>query len=261
MTNYGNLITDAAVVNNWDYLDGHIRYLYNLGIKQPTLDSRVLVNQVLFADSCNFNNIYLYCVPALLKTNPFSHKIGYLSPGLKDSILSKLDKVKMSTVEIVFQDPVYYGIGFGAATQDEVLNKRLSKEIINETVLEVVRRNDSSLNLLQIRDLISKTILEYFNFSNVKLGQMIDIQLLSQKILNIEGVENIYTKRNGTILPGLNLLGFNTVYSDSNEDIQILSQNTKLEYFKIPFWFNSSSILNQINVVPSELLSGGVKEY
>lgn len=261
MTNYGNLITDAAVVNNWDYLDGHIRYLYNLGIKQPSLDSRVLINQVQFADSCNFNNIYLYCVPSLLKTNPFSHKISYLSTGLKDIILSKLDKVKMSTVEIVFQDPVYYGIGFGAATQDEIFNGRLTKEIVDETKLEVVRKNDSSLNLLQIRDLISKAILDYFSFTKVKLGQLIDVQLLSQKILNIEGVESISTKRNGSVLPGINLLGFNTVYGDSSEDIQILSQNTKLEYFKIPFWYNPSSILNQISVIPSELLSSGLKEY
>lgn len=261
MTNFGNLITDAAVVNNWDYLDGYIRYMYNLGIKQPTLDSRVLVNQVLFADSCNFNNIYIYCVPSLLKTNPFSFKISNLSTGLKDIILNKLDKLKMSTTELVFQDPVYYGIGFGAATQDEVLNKRLNIKILEETELRVVRRNDSNLNLQQIKNSIAQTIIEYFSFSNVRLGQVIDLQSLSQKILNIEGVENIATVRGDIILPGLNLLGFNTVYNDSSEDIGLISQNVKMEYFKIPFWFNPNNILNQINVVPSELLSAGLKEY
>lgn len=261
MTNYGNLLADAIVVNNWDYLDGYIRYMYNLGIKQPSLDSRVLLNQVQYADSCNFNNIYIYCVPALLKTNSFSSKISFLPIGLKDTILSRLDKIKMSTAEIIFQDPVYYGVGLGVATQEEIVNNRLNQNILNETSLQVIRRNDSSLNINQIRDKIKNIILEYFNFNNVKLGQIIDMQNLSQRILNVEGVDNIFTVRNGIAQPGLSLLGFNIVYNDSSEDIKIITQNTIMEYFKIPFWYNPDNLINQINITPSELLSSGLKEY
>jgi hypothetical protein len=260
-TNFGNLLTDVSVVNNWDYLDGHIRYLYNIGLKQPMLDSRVMYNQVMFADSCNFNNIYLYCVPKILTTNSFTQKRGFIPQGLKDVMMNKLNNLKMSTVEIVFQDPVYYGVGFGVATQDEIFNKTLQMDLYKDTKFLVVRKNDSSLNVIQMKNVISKTILDYFSFNNTKLGQTIDIQLLTQLVLNINGVESFSTSRNGIVAPGLSLVGFNTVYGDSKEDISIITQNTKLPYFKIPFWFDTVTILDHIDIIPSELLSSGLKEY
>ena len=260
-TKFSNLLVDVAVVNNWDYLDGHIRYMYNLGLSQPMLDSRILTNQVMYADSCNFNNIYLYCVPSILKTNEFSHKRGFLAPGLKDVLINELNKTKMSTVEIVFQDPVYYGVGLGAASQEEIFNKKLYVDIVKETQLQIVRRGDSSLNSLQLKKTISNILLKYFSFNNTKLGFYLDLQLLTQSILNVDGVESVSTIRNNNLTPGISLLGFNTVYNSSVEDIKILTQNVKLPYFQIPFWYAPNILLNQINVIPSELLTSGIKEY
>jgi len=67
--NFNNLIFDVKAVNNWDYLAEHMRYLYSIGLKAPNNDSRVLLNQVMFADSCDFNNIYIYLVPKIQNTN------------------------------------------------------------------------------------------------------------------------------------------------------------------------------------------------
>lgn len=260
-TNFENVISDVVVVNNWDYLDKHVKYLYNLGLKQPMLDSRVLINQVMFADSCNFNNVYIYCVPKMLYTNSFTQKRGYLTPGVKETIISKINKLKTCTTEIVFQDPVYYGIGFGAASQREVFNKELTVDILKESKLQIIKSDNSLLNDSQIKNKIISILLDYFDFKNTKLGQLINIQKITQDILNVEGVENISTVRGENVSPGLTLLGFNTVYNDPKEDISILNQNLKLEYFQIPFWFDSSIINNQIEIVTIDSMQSNNREY
>lgn len=66
-TNFSNFISDVKGMDNNTYLDTHIKYYYDLGLKSPSLESRVLYNQINFSSSCNFNNLYLYCVPRLEK--------------------------------------------------------------------------------------------------------------------------------------------------------------------------------------------------
>lgn len=259
--NFNNILSDVVVVNNWEYLDEHVRYLYNIGLKQPNLDSRVLLNQVNYADSCNFNNLYIYVVPKILKTNNFSYDKGYLGPGLKDYILNSLEPYKLSTIELVCQDPVYFAFGFGAATQDEIFNKKLSLDIVNQTKLVLGKSNKSGLSNSEIIRQAKNIFTEYFSFNNVKLGQIVDIQNLTQKLLNVDGIENFSTVRNGVSLPGLSLLAFNPVYSNGNEDIQIVTQNIKLPYFKIPYWYDYSILDSQFEILPADVLTSNVREY
>lgn len=261
LSNFSNIISDAAVVNNWEYLDEHVRYLYNIGLKQPNLDSRVLINQVSYADSCNFNNIYVYAIPKILASNTFSYDKGYLGPGLKDYILNKLEQLKLSTIELVFQDPVFYGFGLGVATQEEVFNKQLGMDIINQSKLIIGKSNKSGLSNSEIIRQVKNIFTEYFSFTNTKLGQIVDIQLLTQGLLNIEGVENFSTSRNGIVLPGLSLLAFNPIYSNGNEDIDVITQNIRLPYFKIPFWYDYSILDTQIEIVPADTLTSNKREY
>jgi len=261
-TNFENILSDVEVVNNWDYLDKHIKYLYDLGIKQPTLESRVLLNQVMFADSCNFNNVYIYGIPKMLYTNSFSQKRAYLTPGIKDTIISKIDKLKISTTEIVFMDPVYYGVGIGAASQEEIFNQELTLDILEESELHIIKSNDSLLSNNQIIDKVSNILLNYFDFKNTKLGQLINIQQITQDILNVEGVDRISTIRGNTTIPGLTLLGFNSVYYAPKEDINILNQNLKLQYFQIPFWYNDVSRINQqIKIISLDDMQNVNREY
>lgn len=260
-TNFENVLSDVEVVNNWDYLDKHIKYLYNLGIKQPMLDSRVLVNQVLFADSCNFNNVYIYCVPKMLYTNSFTQKRAYLPPGIKETIISKVDKLKTATTEIVFQDPVYFGIGIGTASQEEIFSRELTLDILDQSELHVIKSSDSLLSDNQIINKVSSILLNNFDFKNTKLGQLINIQKITQEILNVEGVDRIFTVRKNITTPGLTLLGFNSVYYAPKEDINILNQNLKLQYFQIPFWYNVSNINKQIKIISLDDMQNVNREY
>jgi hypothetical protein len=73
--NYSSLIQDIKCVDNNQYVNEHLQYLNSIGLSKPNLDSRILFNQVNFGTSCNFNNIYIYCVPKIPKNNVMFRKI------------------------------------------------------------------------------------------------------------------------------------------------------------------------------------------
>lgn len=264
-TNFGNLIYDVKAVNNWDYTADHLRYLYNIGLKAPNLDSRVLYNQVNFADSCDFNNIYIYLVPRIQKTESTLINNNFLSVGLKTFIENKLRPYKMTTSEIIIMDPVYVAVGLGVASNSEITGKLLNPDIVKNTVLNVGRSPDSRISENEIKNRVVTTIKGYFNISNVKLGQQVDLDFLNTRLLNIEGVETITTSRtvNNQLIEksGLSFLFFNPVYSEPAEDIQIVNQNIILPYFKIPYLYDVENIIKQIVVFTPPYNGSSPREY
>jgi hypothetical protein len=82
-----------------------------------------------------------------------------------------------------------------------------------------------------------------------------------QDILLIGGIDSIFTERNGTKIPGVSLLGFNPVYSASNEDINLHIQNIKLPFFKIPYWSKVGEVFSHIKIISPEILTAGEKEF
>jgi len=264
-TNFNNIIANVRVVNNWEYLAEHVRYLYNLGLKSPNQDSRVLYNQVLFADSCDFNNIYVYIVPKFKSVNSYRIKNNFLTPGLKDTIINNLQDIKMATAEIIPMDPVYTAFGVGIASNAEINSKLLTPDLIPETRL-IINRNTSSLfSESEIRNQVYNIIQNYFDISNATLGQTISLTELAAKILSVNGVDSIQTTRtvnNQTIVvQGLSFLAFNPVYSDPGEDIAIVTQNITLPYFKIPYLYNDDTLLSQIVVQTTSSQGASLREY
>lgn len=261
MQTFGDILVDVKVVNNWEYLSEHIGYFYNLGLDKPTNDSRILYSQINFADSCNFNNLYVYVLPKVLLTNEFNFSRGYLSLGLKDYISNKLNDLKLSTIELIFLDPVYISVGFGSASQDEIVTKKLTRDIIDESKLVIVKATNNNVGNNEIKERVKNIFTEYFSFKNLRLGQTINLEQLSQDIFNIGGIERFYTKRNEIITPGLSMLSYNPAYYDTIEDINIINQTTKYPYFKVPYWKNKDMLLNQIEVQSSALVGSANREY
>lgn len=256
-TNFGNLIYDVKVVNNWEYLAEHVRYLYNIGLKAPNQDSRILYNQVNFADSCDFNNIYVYLVPKIQKSSITSINNNFMGPGLKNLIVDGLRDIKMTTSEIIPMDPVYTAAGLGVGPTGEIRDRLLSPDIIEETTLNVGRDPSSLISENEIKNRVVTIIKDFFDVKKTKLGQRLNIDSLYSSLLNIEGVDSITTSRNinGQLIEivGLSFVLFNPVYSEPGEDIQIITQNVALPYFKIPYLYNPDTLIRQIRVfTPSE---------
>jgi hypothetical protein len=264
VNNFNHLVHDVRVVNNWEYIDGHVKYLHNIGLKSPSLDSRVAYNQLKYADSCNFNDVYIYCVPKIVTTNSISKNSNYLNSAAKQAILNKVNVSKLATVEPVFQDPVYIGIGFGLK-RDVVGGKDDLNSILSETRLVVQKTNSTFTSDNSIKEKIVTIINDYFDFSKTKLGMFINVDAIIQHILEINGVDSVYTERMGDgyniSLPGLSLAVFNPVYSNIDEDVMTTSQSVQLPFFKIPFVYDSEQLKNNIVVVSPNYISSGTREF
>jgi len=132
--NFSNILQSVKAVSNKDYTSQYLAYFYNLGLERPNLDDRLLFNQVSFNDACDFNNVYLFCVPKLgaiqNETTPIE-----LFFAQKQAIVDKLNQYKMVNQNIVICDPVYTAFDFGL----ELVGETLTPSIKDSTVLRITR--------------------------------------------------------------------------------------------------------------------------
>lgn len=240
-TNFTNLITDIKCVNNWDYVSTYLKYFYDIGITTPALTERALFNQVMYADACNFNNLYLLVVPRAGAQN-----YNYLLPAQKELINSSLISLKTATTETIFLDPVYKAVSFGIKNITSDFNS------INDTessYIEIIKRTSSRRDNQTITNDIVNVITSYFDRSNLQLGQTIDLRTLTQQILAVEGVETFYTRRSddpSLKIEGLSIFMWNPIYPQ-NDNI-VTSNNVSLKYFEYPYFENIETLAGRIKI-------------
>lgn len=236
--NYSNIISDVVLLNNDEYLKQNIKYLYDLGLKNPQEDTKILYNQIKFANSCNFNNLYLYLVPS----NPDQE---YLTTAQKEFILEGLNEVKTITTQIVPIDPVYVYLDF--YLENPASNPNL--EDVSQTKIRILKdsktRRSNSAILLDVKNILQDS----FSRENSKLGQLIDIYEIANRLLNIEGIENIQTHRSdlNLTIEGLSFIIWNPIYPD--KDIKVFSQNYTVEGFKYPIFSNLEDIADRVEII------------
>jgi len=251
-TNFSNLIADVRVVNNWEYISGYLKYFYDIGIEDPSQTGRALLNQVQFADACNFNNVYLIVVP-----QSFSYdSLDYMVPSQKLLINSSIFATKMLTTETVFVDPVYKLASIGAATTtdfDPVVDS-------NACFLEIEKTSSTRRDNFSIINDVTNIFFNYFSRQNLTLGQKIDIQFLTQQILSVEGVRTIYTINRQTDyrVEGLYMFLWNPIYP--SRDRRILSSNIQLQYFEYPLLVSGEDFSSKI-IISGDQNTLSVVEY
>jgi hypothetical protein len=240
-TNFTNLLADVKCVNNWDYISGYLKYFYDIGITEPSKTERALFNQVQYADSCNFNNVYLIVVPRSASQN-----FDYVVPAQKELINSSILTSKMTTTETVFIDPIYKAISIGISSSTLAVDPTIDEDICR---LEVIKRTSSRRDNQSITNDIVNIFTEYFNRDNVRLGQTVDSRSLTQQILNVDGVETFFTTRtddSSVRIEGLSLFIWNPIYPDNDKDAT--TNNIPLKYFEYPFFNNLALLSNKILV-------------
>mgnify|MGYP003142047784 CR=1 FL=1 len=240
--NFSNIIQSLNVVNNKSYINEYIKYFYDLGLDRPNDDPRFLFNQLKFSSSGESNNVYLFAVPAIKNVNE-NNEVNFLSTSQKNSIVNAIETQKMVNIEIVPQDPVYTGFNLGLSLPNEKLNL----DIINETFL-VVKRDVSVRNSAEsIKQQVNNIFINFFD--NLKIGDLVSISNIINEILTVQGVTEVITRRvtNDITLqsPNLSLLVFNSSYPEI--DINTISSDIQLPFFKFPFLYNKN-ILNNIIV-------------
>lgn len=241
--NFSNLIKDVKVVNNADYIEGHLKYLADdVGINQPNNDANVLYNQVLFADSCDFNNTYVYAVPKIETDTSYVIRNNYLTPSQKSEIIFSIKNNKTLTAETIIVDPVYVACSVALLGADEVAGV----DTVDDTVLEIVKSETSRKSDDQIKDEVNQIMLAFFN--ELSLGDSIGINELVNSIKGISGVVNVRTKRSslGTSVEGISLAVWNPVYEDL--DFTIINADLQLPFFKAPYLYNRAEFIDKIEL-------------
>ena len=235
-TNFSNILADAKVINNEEYLKTYIKYLYNLGLKTPQLEDTVLLNQINFGTSCNFNNIYIYTIPK-------SNDIVYLTEPQKELINTQLKDLKPLTSNTILIDPIYMFLDFylsiGTISQSDIFNSKLY----------IYKKNNNKRSSSAILFDVQEVFNNFFTKTANKIGQQIDLYKINAEILKIDGVDFITTKREdtGTEIEGISILCWNSIYPEL--DSKTYSQNFILEDFQYPIFNDLSNIRNRIIIV------------
>jgi len=228
--NFSQLIQDAKVFNNWEYVSSYLKHYYDLGITNPNNASRVLYNQLQFADSCNFNNIYIFAVP---KSADTSNNLNYVSNAYKQLITNSMQSVKTLTSEIIVLDPVY--ISLSICAQRESSNFAIFQNDADNSILQFTKKSTSKRDSNSILNDINNIFNSFFSRKNTKLGQIVDVGQLTSDLLAIDGVDKIYTlnKISNNRYEGISLMIVDPMYPDTSR--KLIFNNYALEPFMFPF--------------------------
>jgi len=236
-TNFNNLVLHTSVINNDDYLTGHLRYLYDIGLDSPQTENHVLFNQVKFANSCNFNNIYIYSIP--------QRNLLYLNSPQKEYIINQINNLKTITSHIVFMDPEYMYFDF--CVKD--LNGNFKITDPNLCTLKIYKSKHARRSDAAIKYDVMQVFIEAFNKSTLDLGTNINTHQLSTYILSIDGVDSIRTERKDdkNYVEEISFLVWNAKYPQNDSDV--FTQTKYLEYYQFALFNNIENISSRIEIV------------
>lgn len=237
--NFEYFLSSVKVLNNWDYVGKYLKYFNDISIK-PTQFKQILFNNILYADSCNFNNIYICGVPRVSKGS----SLKYLLPAQKEIILSTIASLKPLTTEIVFVDPIYKAIDIGVNMSGtlDVLDR-------NACVLEVVRNGSSGRSNNSIKKDIQNIFDETFSLSDKAIGQTFDYSSFVGRLLSVDGVNQIRTRNTSTqeVYEGVSFYVWNPTYPDL--DKQTVTNNLTLQDFEFMYFDNLRLLSQKIIIV------------
>ena len=232
-------VYDVSVVNNWKYMTEFQTWLKRYDKLNPDISHF----DYEFADSCEFNNIYL-----LLKafdTNP-------VPDASKRDIESTCNKLKPTTSELI---PVnsFNTVLTPYLSGDKDI-KYWDPNIENKIVL--IRDNNTMTSIERIKQKANTIVLNFFNLKNQSLGATIDINNLYNQLMAIDGVKKVQTSylKHGEIqnktqyFDGLSFALW-TSYLLNGEDFTTITGNYKLLSFQFPMLLNPNNFINLIEVV------------
>lgn len=236
---FANILNDVKVLSNNDYVNEHLKYLYDIGLTNPGQDYRVLFNQTTFADACNFNNVYVYVLPKATKliTNNY---VNYLTPSQKQLILSSLKDRKTLTSEIVVMDPVYKAVTVGLG------NQALTVDDIAASELVVTLDRNAKTPASVIKDNVRTIFEAYFNPSAITLGYTVNTSDITNEIGAIPGVKKINTVNGTETVNGVSFIVYNPSYP--NNDITSTTKNFTVGNFQTVYLDDINDLMSRVVV-------------
>ena len=239
--NHSNFITDVKAFDNWEYTGSYLKYFKDAQVS-PTSYKQILLNQVLYSDSCNFNNVYICAIPKIGLESSYK----YLLPSQKELIVSDMNALKTLTAEITFVDPIVKIFSLGVNSSTSSLFDVSDGEL---TRLQIYKQKYSNRSSKSIINEVISIFQQHFNLKNAKLGGSFRYSSLVNEILTIEGVQSIKTISEATqeSFDGLSFYFWNPSFPDL--DKQVVTSNINLLDFQYYYFFNLSSLSEKIDII------------
>lgn len=230
------------VASNKEFIDSYIKYFYDISV-DPAKVNRVLLNQSNFADSCDFNNVNVFCVPKFNSVNS-QGLIDYMPNSFKNLIVDITQDKKMVGVEVVPRDPVYVTFKLGITNQ-----QKYTKEVTDNCKLIIVRESNNKVQKETLKNRVVDIIKDFFALSNNQLGEVVSISELTSNIISVVGIKTVrtYNSAENINFQGISFIAWNPLYEV--DDIEMINQDTTLPFFKFPYLNNPDTISNFIEVV------------
>lgn len=243
-TNFANFLSDVQVFDNWEYVANYLKYFQDVGVNAKNF-SQILLNQTLYADSCNFNNIYICALPKVSQGST----LKYLLPAQKEIILSSVNSLKTLTSEIVFLDPIYKEVFLGLSVSENSISD--DDEL---TRLRIVKSNQYKRTDKSILNDITNVFETFFDITSIRLGKIFDYSALVQGLVSIDGVKKIQTYNIDTnqVVDGLSLIMRNPSYPDDSR--MNVRGNMLMNRFDVFYFRDIENLFLNLEIVDETIL-------
>jgi len=258
LTNYKNIVLDMQVMNNYEYM---AKFFYWLN-EYDALDIGIKYFNYKFADSCDFNNIYLWLRSKNEPTDNGNVESNIDSDTLK-IIERDLNDKKPLTGEIIF--PKVIDKLFTPCLNNnsyDIYNWDLIDPITNapENMIVIFRDRNTLITKDALIQNVKNIIIDYFAITNTKLGMSVDLINVYNDIMALTGVKSVKTrfwktedrinedKTKQMWYDGLSFACW-TPYLIDGKDLQIITGPYKLEDFQFPLLKDIPYFTNHIEVV------------
>lgn len=243
---FSDAVHDNKIMNNWEYMSSFHKWLY---------DNNVLVPQIAsfgykFADSCDFNNIYVW-----LQSNSSTSNV---SKFVKDRMDDSMKPIKVLTSEVVFLDSIKTFIYpyVGDIPVDIDVNENWPDA--DNTIIRINRDPNSLISAESIRSKAISIFTNYFSYKNNTLGQAVDASELYSSLLAVNGITKVQTVKDDVEVDGISLARWTDLIVNGSDFITFTG-SSKLQPFQFPVFYNIDDIINKLEIVDSNNSSGGVE--
>lgn len=243
---FSDSIHDSKAMNNWEYMSSFQKWCYDYDSLIPQISAL----GYKYADSCDFNNIYVWLQP--------NSSTNTVSKFVKNRLDSAMQPIKVLTAEMVFLDSIktYIWPYVGDTPADIATNEQWPDA--DDTVIRIERDPNSLVSIESIRSKAVTIFDDYFNYQANELGSVIDAGELYNSLLALSGVSKVQTT-NGTItVDGVSLTRWSNIIVDG-ADFTTFTGASKLQTFQFPVFYNTDTIINKLEIVDSSYSSGGVE--
>ena len=249
-------ILDVRAHGNTDYMRDFQQWLYSYGKLSPELT----YYGYRYADSCDFNNVYLW----LKSSSPTGATVSF---NTKDIVQRDVDKLKSLTSETVILNPILVAFTpFNPLATPPTWDEISTTGYFNSSKIVLVRDRNTLVSVESIRRKAYGTITSFFGVSNNRLGGTVDLGMLLGRLLTISGVKEVKTVKFSTdgvtptnVFSGLSF-GVWTPLILRGADFVTSNGSFGLRSFQFPFLFEENKILGRI-VVESENFKLNNVEY